>query len=229
MTRAVLFAGGGTGGHERSSSNPRIRSSSTFLSPYFTPPAPREDEKDETGSVASRSLPIMKPLENKDQNEISYAFKFSEPPPTPQLSNYARNYGGGNSSVLPQYIQSIIAHQAHVAQTLMRPQHEEKLLKKLSKAIILPEDPSDPSAFTVTPGLTRPPKPPWCSSDPVVKIVGTFAVLMSIGIIVLVLIMNCESCHRIMSLYLLVFFRQTKCTYFSLYMTISTYTVQIHC
>jgi hypothetical protein len=91
-------------------------------------------------------------------------------------------------SILPQYIQNIIQHHQHIS----KPQHDTKLLKKLSKAILLPEDPSDPAAFTVTPGLTRSPKAPWCSSKPVVKIVGTFAVLMSLGIIIAIVYVNCE-------------------------------------
>ena len=89
---------------------------------------------------------------------------------------------------LPLYLQNIIMHHTHIA----KPQHDTKLMKKLSKSILLPEDPSDPTAFTVTPGLTRPPKPPWCSNKPVLKIVGTFAFLMSLGIIIAILYMNCK-------------------------------------
>lgn len=93
-------------------------------------------------------------------------------------------------SILPQYIQNIIYHSQHAPP---KPQHDAKLLKTLSKSILLPEDPADPTAFTVTPGLTRPPKAPWCSSKPVVKIVGTFAILMSLGIIIAVVYVNCFS------------------------------------
>lgn len=102
------------------------------------------------------------------------------PPPPPPAA--MRN------PVLPQYIHNIIVHHTHIA----KPQHDTKLLKKLSKSIVLPEDPSDPAAFTVTPGLTRPPKPPWCSSKPVHKIVGSFVFLMSMGIILAIVYFNCE-------------------------------------
>ena len=65
-------------------------------------------------------------------------------------------------------------------------------MKKLSKHILLPDDPEDPAAFTVTPGFTRPPRKPWCSSKPIHKIVGTFAFLMTLGIIAAVLYANCK-------------------------------------
>ena len=102
----------------------------------------------------------------------------SPAPPTPN-----------SVSILPQYIQNIIYHSQHAPP---KPQHDAKLLKKLSKSILLPEDPADPTAFTVTPGLTRPPKAPWCSSKPVLKIVGSFAILMSLGIIIAIVYVNCE-------------------------------------
>lgn len=91
--------------------------------------------------------------------------------------------------VLPQYLENIIHHHAHMAVDTKK---DSKFIKKMSKAIVLPEDPSDPGAFTVTPGLTRPPKAPWCSSEPVLKIVGSFAVLMSLAIIAAIVYMKCE-------------------------------------
>ena len=114
----------------------------------------------------------------------------SYPDPLPQTNSPAPHIPNSVSmSILPQYIQNIIYHSQHAPP---KPQHDAKLLKKLSKSILLPEDPADPTAFTVTPGLTRPPKAPWCSSKPVVKIVGTFAILMSLGIIIAIVYVNCE-------------------------------------
>jgi len=69
----------------------------------------------------------------------------------------------------------------------------EKHLKKLSKHIMLPDDPEDPAAFTLTPELARPPRKPWCSSKPIPKIVGTFAFLMTCGIIAVILYANYSS------------------------------------
>lgn len=90
---------------------------------------------------------------------------------------------------LPKYMHNIIVHQQMHEK---KPQDESKLMRQLAKSIMLPDDPSDPAAFTVTPGLTRPPKPPWCSSKPVLKIVGTFAFMMSLGIIIAIIYLNCE-------------------------------------
>ncbi len=109
-------------------------------------------------------------------------------PSLPQRPDKKLLKPNNNTSVLPGYLENIIRHHTHIA----KPQHDAKLLKKLSKHILLPEDPSDPAAFTVTPGLTRTPKPPWCSSRPVLKIAGTFAVFMSLAIIVAIFYMSCE-------------------------------------
>jgi len=98
------------------------------------------------------------------------------------------NRPADTTSVLPKYLQHIIAHHTHIS----KPQHDAKLLKKLSKAIVLPEDPGDPAAFTVTPGLTRKPKPPWCGSKPVLKNVGCFVIIMSLIILGAIFYMNCE-------------------------------------
>lgn len=94
---------------------------------------------------------------------------------------------------LPQCIQNIILqHHWHLTRAPHIPEAKEKHLKKLSKHILLPDDPEDPAAFTISPELTRPPRKPWCSSKPVPKIVGTFAFLMTCGIIVAILYANCK-------------------------------------
>ena len=67
---------------------------------------------------------------------------------------------------------------------------EAKYMKKLSKSIWLPDDPEDPAAFTQTIGFTRTARKPWCSSKPVCKIVGTFALLMTLGIVAFILYVN---------------------------------------
>ena len=94
---------------------------------------------------------------------------------------------------LPQCIQNIILqHHWHLTRAPNLPDAKEKHLKKLSKHIMLPDDPEDPAAFTLTPELTRPPRKPWCSSKPIPKIVGTFAFLMTCGIIAAILYVNCK-------------------------------------
>ena len=76
---------------------------------------------------------------------------------------------------------------------MSKEQHvDARAMKKLSKHIMLPEDPSDPAAFTVTPGLTRRPDKPWCSSKPVLKIVGTFALVMTLLILAASVYLICE-------------------------------------
>eukprot|EP00095_Tigriopus_kingsejongensis_P008186 maker-scaffold405_size181423-snap-gene-0.40 protein:Tk08186 transcript:maker-scaffold405_size181423-snap-gene-0.40-mRNA-1 annotation:"hypothetical protein EAI_00434" len=108
-------------------------------------------------------------------------------PPLDMGPERAGETGDSNRS-LPKYIQNIIVHQQ--MHTPKPHQNDTKMMKKLSKQIVLPDDPSDPAAFTVTPGITRPAKPPWCSSKPVLKIVGTFAFMMSLGIILAIVYMN---------------------------------------
>ena len=94
---------------------------------------------------------------------------------------------------LPQCIQNIILqHHWHLTSAPTLPDAKEKHFKKLSKHIMLPDDPEDPAAFTLTPELTRPPRKPWCSSKPIPKIVGTFAFLMTCGIIAAILYVNCK-------------------------------------
>ena len=94
---------------------------------------------------------------------------------------------------LPQCIQNIILqHHWHLTRAPELPEAREKHLKKLSKHIMLPDDPEDPAAFTLTPELVRPPRKPWCSSKPIPKIVGTFAFLMTCGIIAVILYANCK-------------------------------------
>lgn len=95
---------------------------------------------------------------------------------------------------LPQCIQNIILqHHWHLTREPELPEAREKHLKKLSKHIMLPDDPEDPAAFTLTPELARPPRKPWCSSKPIPKIVGTFAFLMTCGIIAVILYANYSS------------------------------------
>lgn len=94
---------------------------------------------------------------------------------------------------IPQCIQNIILqHHWHLTREPELPEAREKHLKKLSKHIMLPDDPEDPAAFTLTPELARPPRKPWCSSKPIPKIVGTFAFLMTCGIIAVILYANCK-------------------------------------
>ena len=78
------------------------------------------------------------------------------------------------------------------------PPQNPKMIKKMSRTITLPEDPSDPTAFTV-PYDAYDSK--WHSkhltsrsrrSRQVIKIVGTFSFLMTMGIVITVLLCLCK-------------------------------------
>ena len=83
-----------------------------------------------------------------------------------------------------------------------RPPANPKMMKKLSKTITLPEDPYDPTAFTLTGfdhydqhSLMRRQqikKANSRKSRQVVKIVGSFSLLMTIGIVITVLCFLCK-------------------------------------
>ena len=81
------------------------------------------------------------------------------------------------------------------------PPQNPKMIKKMSRTITLPEDPSDPTAFTV-PYDAYDSK--WHSkhltsrsrrSRQVIKIVGTFSFLMTMGIVITVLLCLCKFYH----------------------------------
>lgn len=175
-----------------SSSGSASASSLSSSSSSFPPTPPRAARSDEEGefqllpkqpkTTTRRSPDLTCPAAAAAYPDLR---SLTHSPPAPHVPPNPNTV-----SILPQYIQNIIYHSQHAPP---KPQHDAKLLKKLSKSILLPEDPSDPTAFTVTPGLTRPPKAPWCSSKPVLKIVGTFAVLMSLGIIIAIVYVNCFS------------------------------------
>ena len=162
-----------------SSSSSVAASSSSSSSSLLTPPRVAKSDEGELWPLPKQP---KTPTRLSPCPDAAAAY----PNPLPQTTSPAPHIP---NSILPPYIQNIIYHSQHAP---TKPQHDAKLLKKLSKSILLPEDPADPTAFTVTPGLTRPPKAPWCSSKPVVKIVGTFAILMSLGIIIAIVYVNCE-------------------------------------
>ncbi|XP_040568620.1 uncharacterized protein [Lepeophtheirus salmonis] len=109
--------------------------------------------------------------------------------PSPSTHGGHSYSSSAHKTRVPHYLENIIQN----SHNINKPQHDAKLMKKLSKCIIIPENPEDPAAFTVTPGFTGTPKPPWCSSKPVQKIVGTFVILMSLGILAAVLYVSWSS------------------------------------
>jgi hypothetical protein len=61
--------------------------------------------------------------------------------------------------------------------------------KKMAKFFVVPEDPSDPVAFTETfPDIKRKSSSKkCCASKPVHKIVGFFSIIMTLGILVTII------------------------------------------
>ena len=97
-------------------------------------------------------------------------------------------------SEIPPCVRKVIMQQL---QSPTPPPHNPKMIKKLSRTITLPEDPSDPTAFTIpydaylkynsrnVPSRSR-------RSRQVIKIVGTFSFLMTMGIVITVLLCLCK-------------------------------------
>merc|ERR1712061_903564 len=92
------------------------------------------------------------------------------------------------SNEIPPCVRDVILQQLQSP----RPPTNPKMMRKLSKTINLPDDPSDPTAFTVFhdhPMYYNVPKYKSRSkrSRQVAKIVGTFSFLMTMGIVITVL------------------------------------------
>ena len=97
-------------------------------------------------------------------------------------------------SEIPPCVRKVIMQQL---QSPTPPPQNPKMIKKLSRTITLPEDPSDPTAFTIPydaylkynsrnlPSRSR-------RSRQVIKIVGTFSFLMTMGIVITVLLCLCK-------------------------------------
>ena len=98
-------------------------------------------------------------------------------------------------SEIPPCVRKVIMQQL---QSPTPPPHNPKMIKKMSRTITLPEDPSDPTAFTVpydaydskchSKHLTSRSR----RSRQVIKIVGTFSFLMTMGIVITVLLCLCK-------------------------------------
>ncbi len=103
--------------------------------------------------------------------------------------------GGVANLDIPPCVRSILMHQLEAP--VIRPP-SKKEVRKLSKHIVLPDDPASPEAFTLQNDqyllCQRSAKRSrrWCKSRPVVKIVGTFSILMTAGIVVTVLYFICK-------------------------------------
>ena len=97
------------------------------------------------------------------------------------------------SNEIPPCVRDVILQQLQSP----RPPTNPKMMRKLSKTINLPDDPSDPTAFTVFhdhPMYYNVPKYKSRSkrSRQVAKIVGTFSFLMTMGIVITVLCFLCK-------------------------------------
>jgi len=90
---------------------------------------------------------------------------------------------------IPPCVRNVILQQLQSP----RPPTNPKMIKKLSKTIHLPDDPSDPAAFTLSHDhplfydLSLKNRSKSRRSRQVVKIVGTFSFLMTMGIVITVL------------------------------------------
>ena len=99
----------------------------------------------------------------------------------------------GNHDEIPPCVRNVILQQLQSP----RPPNNPKMIKKLSKTITLPDDPSDPTAFTVFHDHAMYYNIPKYKSRSkrsrqVAKIVGTFSFLMTMGIVILVLCLLCK-------------------------------------
>ena len=125
-----------------------------------------------------------------DLSTISSESEFSRVGPGDELPECLRNV------ILQNHLEHINSRSKDNAKA----KAQAKYLKKLSKSIWLPDDPEDPAAFTQTPGFTRTSRKPWCSSKPVYKIVGSFALFMTLGIVIFILYVN-SKCAQIFHRY----------------------------
>lgn len=88
-------------------------------------------------------------------------------------------------SEIPPCVRKVIMQQL---QSPTPPPHNPKMIKKLSRTITLPEDPSDPTAFTIPYDASKHLPSRSRRSRQVIKIVGTFSFLMTMGIVITVLL-----------------------------------------
>jgi len=94
----------------------------------------------------------------------------------------------GPNPELPLCLQNIILQHVQNAETFPDKSSDKKMKKKMSKFFVVPEDPSDPVAFTETfPDQKRNKSKGCCGAKPVHKIVGIFTFLMSAGILIIII------------------------------------------
>ena len=112
---------------------------------------------------------------------------------------------------IPPCVRNVIMHQIKSPPKLAT-ENPKKKIKKLSKTITLPEDPYDPTAFTLhfdqydEYSLMRRQQMKNAKarkSRHTVKVVGSFSFLMTIGIIITVLCFLCEYNIYLNNIYLL--------------------------
>ena len=92
---------------------------------------------------------------------------------------------------IPPCVRNVILQQLQSP----KPPENPKMIKKLSRTITLPEDPSDPTAFTIPYDQYLKCKNSQSRSRrsrQVIKIVGTFSFLMTMGIVITVLLCLCK-------------------------------------
>ena len=97
-----------------------------------------------------------------------------------------------HTNEIPPCVRNVILQQL---QSPTPPPQNPKMIKKLSRTITLPEDPSDPTAFTIPYDQYLKCKSLQSRSRrsrQVIKIVGTFSFLMTMGIVITVLLCLCE-------------------------------------
>ena len=99
-----------------------------------------------------------------------------------------QHYLNGANPELPLCLQNIILQHVQNAETFPDKSSDKKMKKKMSKFFVVPEDPSDPVAFTETfPDHKRTTSKGCCGAKPVHKIVGIFTFLMSAGILIIII------------------------------------------
>ena len=100
---------------------------------------------------------------------------------------------------IPPCVRNVIMHQ--IKSPRPKKSNATKMIKKLSKTITLPEDPNDPTAFTLhldqydhySLMRRQQKKNTTGTSSNLVKIVGSFSIFMTIAIVITVLCFLCKS------------------------------------
>ena len=138
--------------------------------------------------------PMQRNARSKSDDDINVCPP-NFPPPVPEYKTCydgdIRTHLTGDKPELPLCLQNIILQHVQNAQT----SHEKyKELKKSPKYFVVPEDPTNPVAFTENfPHQKKFRTRRCCGSKPVHTVVGVFTFIMSMAILIIIICVYCES------------------------------------